>query len=122
MEQIKSALELTRGEERLFAMSTDSESLFRCWIPMDPQFELTSFRLPGRFTVLGRVSRLLEEGQEESLIQLLPEGLLVPDMEKAEREILEALKNLPIQDDPVASDDMKAKYPDVFVTPIAVYT
>jgi hypothetical protein len=94
---------------------------FRVWCGLIPDYALVSLHstLPAKVQVLGRIDHLVKEGETEKIV----------DLSKFQRQaqlngLLEILNNLGRQmgqTSYISESDLEAKYPDIFIAPVAIY-
>jgi hypothetical protein len=93
---------------------------YRIWCGLVPEYITISLQstLPAEVQVCGRVERLLCEGEIHKIVDLSLFNQ-ASDVDK----LLEALNEASsvIGQTPISEVDLQAQYPDIFVTPIAIY-
>lgn len=90
---------------------------FNIWCGLLPEFILVPHADFGaEVTIVGQVERLVSQGVLWKLVDLSKFG----DQNTAET-LLAALNSIPMGLKPLTEEDLQAKYPDIFIRPIAIY-
>jgi hypothetical protein len=100
-------------------ISSDKREL-RVWSGLLPDHVIIPLQsvLPGEVRIFGRVERLLSEGETWKIVDI-DQFNQASEAEK----LIDMLNsfNAVIGQKPISENDLQAKYPDIFITPVAVY-
>lgn len=106
------------GKQYIYA--TGGERGYGVWCGLLPEFvaETLDATLPAQVRIVGRVEKLLDEGDVYRIVDF-SQFSQTSDMNK----LLDALSGLGplIGQTEIKETDLQAQYPDIFVTPIAIY-
>lgn len=99
---------------------TDASQVVRVWCGLLPEYATLPLdeALPAEVKVLGRVEKILSENEIYKIVDFSQFGQTGEMV-----NMLEALSNLGpiIGHTQIKEEDLQAQYPDLFVTPIAIY-
>lgn len=112
---------LTRKDpgKRYIRISLENQP-FRVWCGLLPDYAIVPLQsaLPAEIRLFGRVDHFVKEGKAEKIVDLsmFNQASQVDTL----LEALNAFNTLSGQS-PISETDLEAKYPDVFITPVAIY-
>lgn len=98
----------------------EAQGSYKAWSGLLPEFATVSLHstLPAEFTILGRVERILKDGESWKIVDFSNfDQALQAD------KLLDVLNGVgsSIGQKAISEDDFQADYPDIFVTPIGLY-
>ncbi|MDX1417758.1 MAG: hypothetical protein R3293_26390 [Candidatus Promineifilaceae bacterium] len=93
---------------------------YKVWSGLLPEFITVSLHstLPAEFSILGRVERILKEGESWKIVDLSQFDQAIQTDQLL--DVLNGVGSFIGQDD-ISKNDLQADYPDIFVTPIGLY-
>ncbi len=115
-------INLVRKDPRKQYIRINSEDQkLRVWCGLNPDYALVSLdsALPAKVQVLGRIDHLVKEGETETIVDLS-----MFQQQAQLNGLLEILNNLGRQmgqTSYISESDLEAKYPDIFIAPVAIY-
>jgi hypothetical protein len=93
---------------------------FNVWCGLLPNYVIVPLQsvLPGEVCVFGRIERLLNEGEVWKIVDITQFN----EASQAEKliDMLNGFNTITGQK-PISESDLRAQYPDIFVTPVAIY-
>ena len=97
------------------------EELFSVWCGVIPMYTTTPLDaiLPAEVSVVGRVEKILAEGESFKIVDFSKFNQSATDIGKL-FDALNALSPM-IGQKEIREKDLQADYPDIFITPIAIY-
>ncbi|MGI0015153.1 MAG: DUF6414 family protein [Nitrososphaera sp.] len=105
---------------RQYIRLSSKQQQYRVWVGLIPSYVIVPLQsiLPGEVRVLGRVERLLSEGEIWKIVDIAQFNQAA----QAE-QMIEMLNgsNTLIGRRPIGQADLQAQYPDTFITPVAIY-
>jgi len=109
-----------KDPEKQFVRVRGKEQVYFVWCGLIPNYAATPLEavLPAEVSVVGRVEKLLGEGQVYKIVDLT--NFNQPGNIDKLFNALNALSPM-IGQKEITEKDLQANYPDVFITPIAIY-
>lgn len=109
-----------RDPEKQHIRVLGEDHTFFVWCGLIPNFATTPLEatLPAEITVVGRVEKLLKDGQSYKIVDLT--NFNQPTDINKLFDALNALSPM-IGQKEIKEEDLQANYPDIFITPIAIY-
>jgi hypothetical protein len=100
-----------------YIVITPTSKAFSVWCGLLPEFIITPYAdFATDVTVVGQVERILEQNNSWKLVDFSKFG-----NQSSTSALLDALNSLPMGTQPVTEKELEARYPDIFIRPIAVY-
>jgi hypothetical protein len=94
--------------------------IFKVWCGLLPDYAIVPLQsaLPAEVQLFGRIDHLVKEGKTEKIVDLsmFNQASQVDELLKALSEF-----NVFTGQSPISETDLEAKYPDIFIVPVAIY-
>lgn len=112
---------LTRKDPgKLYIRISPKSQPFKVWCGLLSDYVMVPLQssLPAEIQVFGRVDHLVKEGKTEKIVDLS-----MFNQASQVDKLLETLNgfNTLAGQSPISETDLEAKYPDIFITPVAIY-
>ncbi|HCR71774.1 MAG TPA: hypothetical protein DIW23_10050 [Anaerolineae bacterium] len=114
-------INLTRKDPgKLYVRTSSKDQSFKVWCGLLPDYSMINLQsaLPAEIQLFGRVDHLVAESKVEKIVDLsvFDQALQVDKL----LDVLNGFNKLSGQNS-ISETDLEAKYPDIFVTPVAIY-
>ncbi len=109
------------GDNRLYINVSEEIKQRTIWFGLIPEYSLVPLHstLPASVHIVGRVERILNENENWSLVDFSQPNQTPANIDTLISAVNNAGKYVGGRQ--VSQDDFVAKYPDIFVTPLAIY-